>query len=100
MWKATRTVGCGRVDCGAQASGDKEAAFGWLVVCEYWPPGNVETQYKAQVQKKQTKKGRKHENNSAGMKKVGPGAVVAMAIMMLQLFANEMMGVGGLISGE
>lgn len=83
-------MGCGRVDCGEQ-SDDKKAAFGWLVVCEYWPPGNVETQYKAQVQK-QTK-GRKNQENRAAMEKAGRGVIVT--IVMMQLFANVMMGVGG-----
>lgn len=42
VWKATRTVGCARKDC---------QELGWFLVCEYWPPGNVEGQFKEQVQK-------------------------------------------------
>lgn len=42
VWKVTRTVGCARKDC---------QRMGWFLVCEYWPPGNVEGQFKAQVQK-------------------------------------------------
>jgi hypothetical protein len=32
VWKNTTSVGCGASDCGND---------GWLLVCEYWPPGNV-----------------------------------------------------------
>ncbi|KAL1595674.1 hypothetical protein SLS60_009363 [Paraconiothyrium brasiliense] len=38
VWKATKTVGCGRTECDGQ---DKGKAPGWFVVCEYYPPGNV-----------------------------------------------------------
>ena len=41
VWKNTTTTGCGRQDCG-----DK----GWLLFCEYWPPGNVEGEYQQDVQ--------------------------------------------------
>lgn len=41
VWKNTRSTGCGRQDCG-----DK----GWLLFCEYWPPGNVEGAYTQNVQ--------------------------------------------------
>lgn len=37
---------------------DKDGVNGWFVVCEYWPAGNVDGQYKTEVQT-QTK-GRKH----------------------------------------
>lgn len=70
-------MGCGRFNCNGQ-NGRKGAAFGWFVVCEYWPPGNVETQYKAQVQKQI--KGKNHKNG-AGKQKVGLGgaAIVLLA---------------------
>lgn len=42
VWKNTTSTGCGRQDCGA----DK----GWLLFCEYWPPGNVEGEYQQDVQ--------------------------------------------------
>ncbi|KAK2754228.1 hypothetical protein FQN54_007107 [Arachnomyces sp. PD_36] len=51
VWKATTTVGCGRVDCGVDHDDDDDddddddeavtKAQGWYVVCEYWPAGNV-----------------------------------------------------------
>lgn len=47
VWKDTMSVGCGRKECG---NGDKNGAHGWLVVCEYWPPGNVDGKYKSEVQ--------------------------------------------------
>lgn len=34
VWKGTQAVGCGQASC---------AAGGTLVVCEYSPPGNVNT---------------------------------------------------------
>ncbi|MCJ1469752.1 hypothetical protein MMC07_008394 [Pseudocyphellaria aurata] len=54
VWKATTSVGCGRMACDGRAGGDDggdgDGAYGWLVVCEYWPPGNVDGEYKNQVQ--------------------------------------------------
>ena len=41
VWKNTTTTGCGRQDCGDS---------GWLLFCEYWPPGNVEDEYMQDVQ--------------------------------------------------
>lgn len=40
VWKATTDVGCGVADCSANL-GESGKAFGWFLVCEYWPPGNV-----------------------------------------------------------
>ncbi|KAK4695860.1 hypothetical protein P7C71_g1964, partial [Lecanoromycetidae sp. Uapishka_2] len=45
VWKATTSVGCGRVDC----DGKGGSAQGWFVVCEYWPAGNVEGQFAQEV---------------------------------------------------
>ncbi|KAL9047056.1 MAG: hypothetical protein Q9214_000273 [Letrouitia sp. 1 TL-2023] len=55
VWKATISLGCGRQECG-QASGRNQAkgtAPGWFLVCEYWPPGNVNSkeQFSQNVQK-------------------------------------------------
>lgn len=44
VWKATRQMGCARVDCGYDPEEDddnSDRAKGWYVVCEYDPPGNV-----------------------------------------------------------
>lgn len=38
VWKATRSVGCGAYDCNGTGN-----VSGWMVVCEYWPAGNVES---------------------------------------------------------
>ncbi|KAI9814776.1 MAG: hypothetical protein M1827_003042 [Pycnora praestabilis] len=46
VWKASRSVGCGRVDC----AGTGEVP-GWYVVCEYYPPGNVIGEFEQNVQK-------------------------------------------------
>ncbi|KAL5412188.1 hypothetical protein PMIN04_009974 [Paraphaeosphaeria minitans] len=47
VWKATKTVGCGRTECDGQ---DKGKAPGWFVVCEYYPPGNVIGSFAENVQ--------------------------------------------------
>ncbi|KAI3584689.1 CAP domain-containing protein, partial [Fusarium oxysporum f. sp. albedinis] len=44
VWKDTTTVGCGRKLCGER---------GWFLVCEYWPRGNVEGQFKEEVSKEE-----------------------------------------------
>ncbi|KAF4945940.1 hypothetical protein FSARC_14309 [Fusarium sarcochroum] len=44
VWKETTTVGCGRKLCGEK---------GWFLVCEYWPRGNVEGQFKEEVTKEE-----------------------------------------------
>ncbi|KAM0561452.1 hypothetical protein ACHAPJ_003333 [Fusarium lateritium] len=44
VWKDTTTVGCGRKLCGEK---------GWFLVCEYWPRGNVEGQFKEEVTKEE-----------------------------------------------
>jgi len=37
VWSNTTTVGCGRTNCAG-----KNKTPGWYVVCEYFPPGNIE----------------------------------------------------------
>ena len=49
VWKDTKSVGCGRKECD---NGNNAGSQGWLVVCEYWPAGNVEGEYKSQVQER------------------------------------------------
>ena len=44
VWKGTTGVGCGRVDCDGQGG-----VPGWLVVCEYWPAGNVVGEFGQEV---------------------------------------------------
>ncbi|OJD16551.1 hypothetical protein AJ78_03288 [Emergomyces pasteurianus Ep9510] len=45
VWKGTRTVGCARFHCGDYAGreddGDDVDAYGWYVVCQYYPVGNI-----------------------------------------------------------
>jgi Cysteine-rich secretory protein family len=36
VWKDTESVGCAAVDCTG-----KNSLKGFVVVCEYWPPGNM-----------------------------------------------------------
>ena len=37
-------MGCGRAECGGRGG-----VPGWLVVCEYWPAGNVEGEFGSEV---------------------------------------------------
>ncbi|RQM07255.1 hypothetical protein DH86_00000969 [Scytalidium sp. 3C] len=37
VWSNTTSVGCGRVNCAG-----KNGTPGWYIVCEYYPPGNVD----------------------------------------------------------
>ncbi|EQL31142.1 hypothetical protein RJZ56_006468 [Blastomyces dermatitidis] len=42
VWKGTRTVGCARFYCGDYADrGKDDDAYGWYVVCQYFPVGNI-----------------------------------------------------------
>lgn len=51
VWRETTSVGCARFECnGETADGDEEnAAPGWYVVCEYYPPGNVQGRFDENV---------------------------------------------------
>ena len=40
VWRNTTTVGCGRKFCDGE-----NGVQGWFLVCEYYPQGNVETQF-------------------------------------------------------
>ena len=48
VWKNTTSVGCAREEC---------AEMGWFVVCQYWPPGNVEGAYEEEVEKRVDEEG-------------------------------------------
>ena len=48
VWQNTTHVGCGAVNCN---NGAANGAKGWLLVCEYFPPGNVDGGYRFNVQK-------------------------------------------------
>ncbi|KHO01199.1 Allergen V5/Tpx-1-related protein [Metarhizium album ARSEF 1941] len=41
VWKTTTSVGCDRRVC---------AKSGWYLACEYWPRGNVQGQYRGEVE--------------------------------------------------
>ncbi|KAF2128717.1 PR-1-like protein [Dothidotthia symphoricarpi CBS 119687] len=49
VWKSSTYVGCGRTYCNAGGAGGKGNAPGWYIVCEYYPPGNVQGQFKTNV---------------------------------------------------
>lgn len=44
VWRSTESVGCGRGECRG-----RNGVPGWLVVCEYWPAGNVEGEFGEEV---------------------------------------------------
>ncbi|KAK4553037.1 hypothetical protein LTR86_009961 [Recurvomyces mirabilis] len=48
VWQNTTSVGCGAVQCNSDSS---DGVKGWMMVCEYFPPGNVGGQYRQQVLK-------------------------------------------------
>ena len=48
VWQNTTRVGCGAAHCNGQG---ENAAFGWFMVCEYDPPGNVIGQFQYNVGK-------------------------------------------------
>ncbi|OCK74704.1 PR-1-like protein, partial [Lepidopterella palustris CBS 459.81] len=51
VWKATTTIGCSHTFCNSRpVSGEGQSAPGWYVVCEYYPPGNVEGEFGENVQ--------------------------------------------------
>ncbi|KAI9662195.1 MAG: hypothetical protein M1829_006177 [Trizodia sp. TS-e1964] len=47
VWKASQTIGCARVLCDGQ-----NRVPGWYVICNYFPPGNVEGGYRENVQQR------------------------------------------------
>lgn len=75
IWKNTNSVGCGRVDCDNSA---RDGASGWLVVCEYWPAGNVIGDFKNQVQKRI-----KGANGAGGKRSVKWGLVMSGLVTTL-----------------
>lgn len=68
VWKDTTNVGCGRKLCGER---------GWFLVCEYWPRGNVEGQFKEEVSK---------EEGGAFSTKPGLGLALALFIGYMLVF--------------
>lgn len=80
VWKNTNSVGCGRVDCDNSAT---DGASGWLVVCEYWPAGNVIGDFKNQVQKQI--KGANDSGGLGGKRNVEWGLVVSGLVIVFLL---------------
>ncbi|KAH7308039.1 CAP domain-containing protein [Stachybotrys elegans] len=64
VWKDTTDVGCERRLCGRR---------GWYLACEYWPRGNVQGQFEAQV-----------EPQEGGSSRLGPqrGALLACLVLV------------------
>ena len=68
VWKGTREVGCGRRECGE---------MGWLLVCEYWPRGNVLGRFVEEVQGTVNAAGRGREGLGVGV------VVVSFGVLMV-----------------
>lgn len=73
MWQNTTRVGCGAVNC------DTDDAQGWLLVCEYDPPGNVVGAFKSNVEKAGDESGQLGMGAAAGGRMSG----MSRALMML-----------------
>jgi len=70
VWSNTTSVGCGRTSCQG-----KDNTPGWYVVCEYYPPGNVEgdnNQFFVDNVPKQVK-GKKTDTVESGVTSAGSG---------------------------
>ncbi len=87
VWKNTKSVGCGREDC---RNGNKDGANGWLVVCEYWPAGNVEGQYKNEVQRKTAGLKSSAGVRAGGRRGVGWTLVANGLVVLLALLSSFM----------
>ncbi|KZF26843.1 PR-1-like protein [Xylona heveae TC161] len=90
VWAATKSVGCGRKSCSSGSKSD--GANGWIIVCEYWPPGNVAGEYQQNVHKQSSSSSNSNSNSQhvqggesgAGSRGVSwAGLVVGLAAMML-----------------
>lgn len=57
VWKNSTSVGCGRMFCSTDGRRNNRVvarnkpvkAAGWFLACEYWPPGNVDGQFRENV---------------------------------------------------
>jgi hypothetical protein len=45
VWKQSTQIGCGRTNCGGQ-----NGVQGWLMVCEFFPRGNIAGEFETNVQ--------------------------------------------------
>ncbi|KAH7401717.1 SCP-like extracellular protein [Phaeosphaeria sp. MPI-PUGE-AT-0046c] len=71
VWKASTQLGCARANC--TGKGD---ASGWFVVCEYFPPGNVQGAFAENVQRQE---GTSEAAGRRSAKLAWIGAVVAVS---------------------
>lgn len=68
------------MDCDNSA---KDGASGWLVVCEYWPAGNVIGDFNTQVQKQI--RGANGSGGVRGKRNVEWGSIVSGLLIVLLL---------------
>ena len=77
VWQNTQRVGCGAVEC---HNDDDNGAQGWLLVCEYDPPGNVKGAFKQNVEKLGDDAGQLGMGGASGVKGVSRWLLVAMGV--------------------
>lgn len=82
VWQATTRVGCGAVNC------DSDGAKGWLLVCEYDPPGNVKGAFRENVEK---------AGEAAGQ--LGLGGASSSGRAVSRCLVLGMLGISLLVSG-
>ncbi|KAI9772290.1 MAG: hypothetical protein M1840_001039 [Geoglossum simile] len=76
VWKDTKTVGCGRKQCGSSTSPS------WYVVCEYYPRGNVVGYFTQNVQEQI-----KSPSKSSALRVEGFGSTVIVVVVSMLVFA-------------
>ena len=83
VWKNTRQVGCGAVNC--DNNDDDNGAHGWFMVCEYDPPGNVVGRFGKNVGKEGQGKDGKPGMGAAS--RVGGSSRLLMALVAVSSLA-------------
>ena len=78
VWKDTTSLGCAAVDCSG-----KNSLQGYVVVCEYWPPGNVVGQdnayFRANVQRQFRAERRRSSDSTLQAPTTSSGSIQAIA---------------------
>ncbi|SMQ52401.1 unnamed protein product [Zymoseptoria tritici ST99CH_1A5] len=82
VWSNTTTVGCGVVNCTEEGKGNVQGRY---LICEYWPRGNVQTQFGWNVKKPGTAKDGTPGFGGAGRSVEVKGVVAALAAVTILL---------------
>ncbi|KAK5002310.1 hypothetical protein LTR16_005730, partial [Cryomyces antarcticus] len=91
VWKATTSVGCGRMACDG-----RNGMQGWFVVCEYWPAGNVAGGFEENVDRQEQgpEQGGRGDEGGIGGEKPGLGVAGRKEVQMWQLVVYAVIVVG------